>query len=70
MPVMNGMECAQEIRKLPESQNGQIPIIAITGNANNYSQEDFEKVGINEFIPKPLNYDFLVEKVNQYLNGN
>lgn len=70
MPVMNGMECAEEIRKMPKSQNGDIPIIAITGNANNYSQTDFEKVGINEFIPKPLNYDFLVEKVNSYLNGN
>jgi two-component system, cell cycle response regulator DivK len=70
MPVMNGMECAQAIRKLPADKNGAIPIIAITGNANNYSEVDFKNAGINEFIPKPLNYDFLVEKVNQYLNGN
>lgn len=71
MPVMDGMECARKVRKLPESQNGQIPIIAISGNANNYTLDEFKLAGINEYIPKPLNYDNLVEIVNSYLkNGN
>lgn len=71
MPVMDGMECARKVRQLPKDKNGQIPIIAITGNANNYSLEEFKQVGINEYIPKPLNYDSLVELVNSYLtNGN
>ncbi len=70
MPVMDGMECAREIRKM-ENDNAKIPIIAITGNANNYSMDDFKAAGINGYLPKPLNYDTLVETVNSYLtNGN
>ena len=69
MPVMDGMECARTIRK-SENINKEIPILAITGNANNYSQEDFEAAGINGFVPKPLNYDSLVEKVKEITDDN
>ena len=68
MPQMDGMECSRAIRKL-ENDNKSIPILAITGNANNYTQKDFEEAGINEFLPKPLNYDNLVETVKSYTNG-
>ena len=44
----------------------KIPIVAITGNANNYTKEDFEKAGINDYLPKPINYDNLVEIVKKY----
>lgn len=67
MPLMDGMECAREVRKLSEDQNGNIPIIAITGNANNYSEDDFKNAGIDGYLPKPLNYDTLVETVNSYM---
>lgn len=69
MPVMDGMECARNIRK-SGNQNKDIPILAITGNANNYTEEEFEAAGINGFIPKPLNYDSLVEKVKKFTNDN
>lgn len=65
MPKMDGMECAQEIRKT----NTTMPIIAITGNANNYSMEEFNEAGINDFLPKPLNYDQMLEMVNKYINA-
>jgi two-component system, cell cycle response regulator DivK len=63
MPVMDGMECARQIRGLSEAQKANTPIIAITGNAMNYSLEDYQKVGINEFLQKPLDFDKLVELV-------
>lgn len=69
MPIMDGMECAKSIRAM-EGEKKDIPIIAITGNANNYSEQDFKAVGINAFIPKPLNYDSLVEQVKKYTNDN
>ncbi|MEM6735852.1 MAG: response regulator [Bacteroidota bacterium] len=69
MPVMDGMECAKSIRSMG-GENSNIPIIAITGNANNYTEEEFEAVGINAFIPKPLNYDSLVEKVKEFTNDH
>lgn len=71
MPIMDGMQCARAIRQMPDDKNGKVPIIAITGNANNYSMDDFKDAGIDDYIPKPLNYDSLVETVNGYLvDGN
>ncbi|MBX9850537.1 MAG: response regulator [Cytophagaceae bacterium] len=66
MPQMDGMTCAKEIRKLSDKKKAQVPIIAITGNAKNYSDQDFTEVGINEYIPKPLDFDRLVETVKKY----
>jgi len=63
MPKMNGMECAQKIRELDDPKKAQVPILAITGNAQNYSKEDFNNAGINEYLQKPLNFDQLVEMV-------
>ena len=65
MPVMDGMECARQIRALPNATKSAIPIVAITGNARNYTMEDFKAVGINEYLPKPLNFDALVETVTK-----
>ena len=64
MPVMDGMECTRQIR----ATNNEIPIVAITGNANNYSMDDFKNAGINDFLPKPLNYDHMLEMVKNYLD--
>ena len=63
MPKMDGMECAERVRALNDPKKSQIPIIAITGNARNYTMEEFKKAGINEFLQKPLNFDSLVETV-------
>lgn len=65
MPIMDGMECTKAIRNLENKEKANIPIIAITGNAKNYSIEDFKEVGINEYLPKPLNFDQLVETVKR-----
>jgi two-component system, cell cycle response regulator DivK len=63
MPKMDGMECAEKIRALSDPKKSKIPIVAITGNARNYTLEEFKKVGINDFLQKPLNFDNLVETV-------
>ena len=66
MPILDGMECAKQIRGLADKQKAQIPIVAITGNARNYSDQDFKNVGINEYLPKPLDFDKLVESVKKW----
>jgi two-component system cell cycle response regulator DivK len=63
MPGMDGFECTSHIRKMEDKQKAGIPIIAITGNAKNYSMEDFKNQGFTDFLQKPLNFDVLVEKV-------
>lgn len=66
MPKMDGMECTRQIRAMEDPQKSNIPIVAITGNAKNYSDEEFTNVGINEYLQKPLNFDHLVEVVKKY----
>ena len=69
MPVMDGMTCAREIRSGNAGDNKDIPIVAITGNAKNYSMEDFKAAGIDDYLPKPLNYDNMVEKVKSFIDN-
>ncbi len=69
MPVMDGMECARQIRKLPDAAKAKTPILAITGNARNYSSEEFKSAGFDDILIKPLNFDALVAKVREYTGG-
>ena len=65
MPVMDGIECTEKIRSLDDDVKSNIPIIAITGNARNLSLEEYQEIGINEFLQKPLNFDQLVTLVKE-----
>ena len=67
IPVKNGMECTKEIRNSDNQEIANIPIIAVTGNANNYTMEQFKEAGINAYLPKPLDFDMLVQTVKQYV---
>lgn len=60
MPEMDGMECTRKIRSMKDN-NANIPIIAITGNAMNYSRDDFESTGVTQVLQKPLDFDNLVK---------
>ncbi len=63
MPGLDGFECTGKIRALADKSKASIPIIAITGNARNYTPEQFRDQGFTDFLQKPLNFDLLVEKV-------
>lgn len=66
MPIMDGMECTRKIRSSDNPELKDIPILAVTGNAQNYTMEDFKEAGITDYVPKPLNFDQLVNLVKQY----
>jgi CheY-like chemotaxis protein len=63
MPIMDGMECAKAVRALKDEKKAKLPMIAITGNARNYSMEDFKEAGFDDMLAKPLNFDALVAQV-------
>ena len=65
MPIMDGMECVRRVRAMPDKEKASVPIVAITGNAKNYTEEEFKTAGFNDVLVKPLNFDRLVEVVNQ-----
>ncbi|MFQ3576972.1 MAG: response regulator [Cytophagales bacterium] len=66
MPVMNGIECIKQIRANEDETISKIPVIAISGNAANYTLDYLLAVGFNEYLPKPINFDTLVETVKKY----
>lgn len=67
MPVMDGIKCAQTIRKLSDKQKADVPIIAITGNAKNFTMDDFRAVGINDYLQKPIDFDQLIKTVKKWI---
>jgi CheY-like chemotaxis protein len=67
IPKLDGMECTKQIRALADQTKSSTPIFAITGNAKNYSDEDFAAVGINEFLQKPIDFDKLVNLAAKYI---
>ncbi len=67
LPEVSGMELAKQIRQLSDKKKASIPIIAISGNYKNYSKTDFDEVGINDYLIKPLDYDALVNAVKKYV---
>jgi len=67
MPVMNGYEATQEIRK-SENINSSLPIIAITASV---FKEEYSKVissGLSDLVRKPFNTDKLLEVIKKHLN--
>lgn len=67
MPVLDGIECLKQIRQLAEPKN-RVPVVAITGNAPNYSEEEFKALGFQDVVLKPINFDALFQKVETLLN--
>lgn len=60
MPIMNGYETAMYIRNEMKSN---IPIIAMTANAMAGEREKSLRMGMNDYISKPVNANLLFEKI-------
>lgn len=63
MPVKNGVEATREIRLFKPN----LPIIATTAFAIPGDREVFLKAGCDDYIPKPLKSDILIEMVNKFV---
>jgi len=63
MPVLDGQSAFREIRKF----NKEIPIIAETAFALDHDRKRFIHTGFDDYIPKPINYDMLIEKISKLL---
>lgn len=68
MPVMDGVECTKQIRNHSDPVKSNLPIIAISGNIHNYTPEEFRKLGFDDFIQKPLDYDKVLATVKKFLS--
>jgi CheY-like chemotaxis protein len=68
MPVMDGIECTKHIRESQSPSISKLPIIAISGNIHNYTPEEFRRLGFDDFIQKPLDYDKVLATVKKFLS--
>ncbi len=62
MPEMDGYETAKYIREFMGSKS-RTPIIALSAHANNSEKEKCLKVGMNAFVPKPIEEDVLLQEM-------
>ena len=67
MPVMNGFEATQSIRKL-DKNNAQTPIIAMTANVLKEEVDLCFQAGMNDFIGKPFDTTELLNKIFNLIN--
>ena len=66
MPVMDGYEATRNIRM---TDNGDIPIIAMTANAFSQDVKASKRAGLSEHISKPIDIKKLASVVEKWL-GN
>jgi PAS domain S-box-containing protein len=65
MPVMDGFEATRQIRKLTELK--KIVIIATSASVFDYSQAKSRQAGCDDFIPKPVRAEHLLEQLRVHL---
>lgn len=65
MPIMDGYEATEYIRKEMPKPICDIPIVAMTAHAFNKNAERCFEVGMNEFVSKPINPTILYSKLSR-----
>lgn len=63
MPVMNGFDAANEIRKMADLKKANVPIIALTASAMIDIKDKVYEAGMNDYVSKPFKPNELLEKI-------
>ncbi|OUS03729.1 hypothetical protein A9Q81_07105 [Gammaproteobacteria bacterium 42_54_T18] len=66
MPEMDGYEATTKIRQ-SEKLGQHLPIVAVTANAMSEDRIHCLKVGMNDYIKKPINKAIISEKLKEWL---
>ena len=67
MPDMDGLTATQKIRNLDAPTN-RIPIIAVTAHSSMKDREKCLAAGMDDYIAKPININFMKIIIDQWLN--
>ncbi len=70
MPVMGGLEAARRIRALPDPERASVPIVAVTADITAGRHPEWEDVGMNAYLCKPVSKDKLREMVARCVAGS
>ncbi|MBD2175803.1 PAS domain-containing protein [Pseudanabaena sp. FACHB-1998] len=68
MPVMDGFEMIRQFRRSPEFHN----VVIIVTSASAFSKDENQslEIGGNDFLPKPIQFDNLLNKIKEHLQIN
>jgi signal transduction histidine kinase/CheY-like chemotaxis protein len=67
MPVLDGFETTRAIREHEKTTGAHIPIIAITAHAMEKDRQRCIEMGMDGYIPKPINIETLKEEIQEVL---
>ena len=65
MPLMDGFQCAKEIRNIRSEYAKTVPIIAMTASAFSEDVNKAKQCGMTAFLTKPVNSDELSRTLTQ-----
>jgi diguanylate cyclase (GGDEF)-like protein len=68
MPVMDGFTACARMQELPNA--GDIPVLMITALQDNSSVERAFAAGASDYIPKPIHYAVLSQRVRRIIEAN
>jgi len=70
MPVMDGFEATRAIREWEaEAQRARVTIVALTASAFEEDRQKCLAAGMDDFLPKPVNFERLKTTIANWLKG-
>lgn len=68
MPEMNGFEATEAVRRL-KTPIASVPIIAVTANISAQARERAQRVGMNDYLTKPIDAALLLATIKHWLTS-
>ena len=65
LPKMDGLEATRQIRQF--SENGQVPIIALTAHAMTEDEDEALRAGCDDYHAKPVSFSQLIRQMEALL---
>ena len=67
LPEMDGFEVTRCIREVDRRLNRHTPVIAVTAFVGNEDRQRCQEAGMDDFVPKPLNTQDLLKKIEKFV---
>ena len=63
MPGLTGFDLIRQVRAADDREGRHLPVIAVTGTGGTGAAERLRAAGFDDYVPKPLDLDYLVERI-------
>ncbi|WP_051312854.1 PAS domain-containing protein [Sporocytophaga myxococcoides] len=69
MPLMDGCQATEEIRRLKDPVKSKIPIVALTAVVSKSEEERYRKKGMDAYITKPFDKENLLQTIYRLIDS-